>query len=73
LGGSVEVRERGTTLDGDAARAGVDRRPALIVRCATVSDVVRSVKFARDISPPKLYFGSSIFVAGKFVMVFSPS
>jgi|SRR5687767_11078537 len=26
----------------------IDKRPALIVRCATVSDVVRAVNFARD-------------------------
>jgi len=28
--------------------AMIDKRPALIVRCATVSDVVRAVNFARD-------------------------
>ncbi|MER8030306.1 FAD-binding oxidoreductase [Streptomyces bauhiniae] len=40
----------------DAARAGADarteRRPAVIARCADAADVVRAVRFARDLDLP---------------------
>ena len=56
------IEEFRTSLRGSLLRAGeegydesrsvwnamIDRRPALIVRCAGVSDVINSVNFARD-------------------------
>ena len=53
----LRVKFRGEVLlpgdDGyDSARkiwnATIDKRPALIVRCTTTSDVVHAVNFARD-------------------------
>jgi FAD/FMN-containing dehydrogenase len=53
----------------DAARAVfnamVDRRPALIVRCAGVADVMRGVEFARSHEVPLSIRGGGHSVAGK--------
>jgi hypothetical protein len=55
----------------DAARAVfngmVDRRPALIVRCAGVADVMRGVEFARSHDLPLSVRGGGHSVAGKAV------
>ncbi len=55
----------------DAARAVfnamVDRRPALIVRCAGVADVVKGVEFARSHEVPLSIRGGGHSVAGKAV------
>jgi FAD/FMN-containing dehydrogenase len=55
----------------DTARAVfnamVDRRPALIVRCAGVSDVMRGVEFARSHDVPLSIRGGGHSVAGKAV------
>ena len=45
----------------------VDRRPALIVRCAGVADVVRGVEFARSHNLPLSIRGGGHSVAGKAV------
>ncbi|MBA2534926.1 MAG: FAD-binding protein, partial [Rubrobacter sp.] len=45
----------------------VDRRPALIVRCAGVADVVRGVQFARSHDLPLSIRGGGHSVAGKAV------
>jgi len=47
--------------------AMVDRRPALIARCRTVSDVVNSVHFSRDHSLPLSVRGGGHNVAGNAV------
>jgi hypothetical protein len=47
--------------------ATVDRRPALIVRCAGVSDVMRGVEFARSHDLPLSIRGGGHSVAGKAV------
>jgi FAD/FMN-containing dehydrogenase len=55
----------------DTARAVfnamVDRRPALIVRCVGVSDVMRGVEFARSHNVPLSIRGGGHSVAGKAV------
>src|SRR5919106_4297299 len=55
----------------DTARAVfnamVDRRPALIVRCSGVSDVMRGVEFARSHDVPLSIRGGGHSVAGKAV------
>ncbi|MBA3614651.1 MAG: FAD-binding oxidoreductase [Actinomycetota bacterium] len=47
--------------------AMVDRRPALIVRCASVADVMRGVEFARSHDLPLSIHGGGHSVAGKAV------
>ena len=47
--------------------AMVDRRPALIVRCAGVADVMRGVEFARSHDLPLSIHGGGHSVAGKAV------
>jgi FAD/FMN-containing dehydrogenase len=47
--------------------AMVDRRPALIVRCAGVADVMRGVEFARSHDVPLSIRGGGHSVAGKAV------
>src|SRR3712207_6792538 len=78
-GGAVEAfreRLRGQLLrlgdDGyDAARqvwnAMIDRRPALIARCAGAADVMAAVDFARDQGLPVSVRGGGHNVAGKAV------
>ncbi|MFG3124553.1 FAD-binding oxidoreductase [Streptomyces sp. NPDC048201] len=44
--------------------AMVDRRPAVIARCADVADVVRTVRFARDLDLPVAVRGGGHSVAG---------
>ncbi len=44
--------------------AMIDKRPALIVRCAEVSDVVRAVNFARDNRLPLAVRGGGHHIAG---------
>jgi FAD/FMN-containing dehydrogenase len=55
----------------DAARvvwnAMIDRKPAMIVRCAGVSDVMRSVTFARDHALPVSVKGGGHNIAGSAV------
>src|SRR5690349_7938252 len=55
----------------DAARvvwnAMIDRKPAIIVRCAGVSDVMRSVTFARDHALPVSVKGGGHNIAGSAV------
>src|SRR5690606_36172626 len=54
---ALEARLRGTILEPDNAaydearsvwNAMIDRRPGLIVRCAGASDVIQTVRFARE-------------------------
>src|SRR5690606_39820626 len=54
---ALEARLRGTILELDNAaydearsvwNAMIDRRPGLIVRCAGASDVIQTVRFARE-------------------------
>src|SRR5271169_2307802 len=47
--------------------AMVDKRPALIARCRTVSDIVSSVHFARDHELPLAVRGGGHNVAGNAV------
>ena len=55
----------------DAARriwnAMIDKRPALIVRCVSTSDVVRAVNFARDSGLPLAVRGGGHNIAGNAV------
>jgi FAD/FMN-containing dehydrogenase len=44
--------------------ASVDRRPALVARCAAVSDVVEAVRFAREVGLPVAVRGGAHNVAG---------
>lgn len=77
----VEVARYGATLEGEvllpgsdayeAARAVwngmIDRRPALITRCATPEDVARSVQFARAHGLPIAVKGAGHNIAGSAV------
>ncbi len=74
--GAVEGFAEG--LDGDVLRPGetgfeeartlwnamIDKKPALIVRCRTTSDVVRAVNFARDGALPLAVRGGGHNVSG---------
>jgi hypothetical protein len=77
----ADVQELAAALRGDLIRseddrydtaravfnAMVDRRPALIVRCVGVSDVMRGVEFARSHDVPLSIRGGGHSVAGKAV------
>src|SRR5918994_530795 len=77
----AEIQGFAATLRGDLIRpqddrygaaravfnAMVDRRPALIVRCVGVSDVMRGVEFARFHDVPLSIHGGGHSVAGKAV------
>jgi FAD/FMN-containing dehydrogenase len=77
----VDVRGLAAALRGDLIRpeddrydasravfnAMVDRRPALIVRCAGVADVMKGVEFARSHDVPLSIRGGGHSVAGKAV------
>src|SRR5262245_38415793 len=71
--GALRAGVRGEVLcPGDAAydrarslwNAAVDRRPALVVRCAGAADVVRAVDFARERTLPVAVRGGGHNVAG---------
>jgi hypothetical protein len=77
----VAIRELAVSLRGELVRSEddgydkaravfngmVDRRPALIVRCAGVADVVRGVELARSHNLPLSIRGGGHSVAGKAV------
>lgn len=76
VGGALQARLQGELLrpgDGgyDAARmvfnAMIDRRPALIARCAVAADVVAGVQFAREQGIPLSVRGGGHNVAGTAV------
>ena len=64
---SVRPEDDGYDATREVFNGMVDRRPALIVRCAGVADVVRGVEFARSHDPPLSIRGGGHSVAGKAV------